>query len=161
MEGRIGPKEMRPRLIMRLVVPASVVPLLLLEATLASSLDSNALAQGESWSFDFVESGVYAYYCTPHPWMKGRVIVDAGAAPGNATLKVTIQGFGFEPAELLIPRGARVNWTNRDDTVHTVTQTETAPSNGIQRWQIVVGVVSLAGSAVLMSRLLRGPKPPE
>lgn len=37
--------------------------------------DSGMLAQGDSWSYTFTEPGTYEYYCIPHPWMKGKVIV--------------------------------------------------------------------------------------
>lgn len=37
--------------------------------------DSGLLDQGESWSYAFDEAGTYEYYCIPHPWMKGKVIV--------------------------------------------------------------------------------------
>ena len=39
------------------------------------SFDSGFLNPGQSWSFTFDKAGTYAYHCTPHPWMKGTVIV--------------------------------------------------------------------------------------
>lgn len=30
---------------------------------------------GETFEFTFTKEGEYAYHCTPHPWMKGKVIV--------------------------------------------------------------------------------------
>ncbi|MDH3502464.1 MAG: plastocyanin/azurin family copper-binding protein [Nitrosopumilus sp.] len=38
--------------------------------------DSGYLDPYQSFSFTFDESGVYDYYCTLHPWMKGQVIVE-------------------------------------------------------------------------------------
>ncbi len=38
--------------------------------------DSGILAQDESWSHTFEEAGTYDYHCTPHPYMKGTVIVE-------------------------------------------------------------------------------------
>ena len=40
------------------------------------SFDSGYLEKGESWSYTFDTAGEYDYLCTPHPWMKGRVIVE-------------------------------------------------------------------------------------
>jgi nitrite reductase (NO-forming) len=40
--------------------------------------DSGLLAEGATWSFTFNEAGEFAYYCTPHPWMIGKVIVEPG-----------------------------------------------------------------------------------
>ena len=41
------------------------------------------------------------------------------AAPGGS--QVTIQSFAFSPAELTVPVGTTVTWTNSDSTNHTVT----------------------------------------
>lgn len=39
------------------------------------SFDSKLFKGGESWSHTFTKPGRYEYYCSPHPWMKGTVIV--------------------------------------------------------------------------------------
>ena len=41
----------------------------------ADAPSSELLARGESYSFTFNKTGTYDYYCTPHPYMKGKVIV--------------------------------------------------------------------------------------
>jgi len=38
--------------------------------------NSDRFMPGESWSYDFKESGTFSYYCTIHPWMEGVVIVE-------------------------------------------------------------------------------------
>jgi len=40
------------------------------------SFDTGYLSQGQSKSITFDRKGVYDYYCRPHPWMKGKVIVE-------------------------------------------------------------------------------------
>jgi hypothetical protein len=46
--------------------------------------DSRLFQPGESWTYTFKFKGVYAYHCTPHPWMKGRVVVcDSAGCPGS------------------------------------------------------------------------------
>jgi plastocyanin len=40
------------------------------------SFDSGYLDQGESFSFTFEAPGEYEYLCTPHPWMRAKVIVE-------------------------------------------------------------------------------------
>ena len=40
-----------------------------------ASFDSGEFGQGESFSFTFDEPGEYNYFCTPHPYMKGIVVV--------------------------------------------------------------------------------------
>lgn len=37
--------------------------------------DSGFLETGDTFTFTFEEAGEYDYYCLPHPWMQGRVIV--------------------------------------------------------------------------------------
>lgn len=39
------------------------------------SFDSGNLNIGDTWSLTFNQPGTYAYHCTPHPWMKGTVVV--------------------------------------------------------------------------------------
>ncbi len=38
--------------------------------------DSGLLSKGEKFSYQFNKPGIYAYYCTLHPWMTGKVIVN-------------------------------------------------------------------------------------
>lgn len=39
------------------------------------SFDSGLFGKNETFSFTFDEAGTYQYYCTPHPYMKGTVVV--------------------------------------------------------------------------------------
>jgi len=41
-----------------------------------NTIDSELLAGGESYSKQFNEIGTYNYHCTPHPYMKGTIIVE-------------------------------------------------------------------------------------
>ena len=38
--------------------------------------DSGLFGKGESFSYTFTETGTFTYFCTPHPYMKGTVIVE-------------------------------------------------------------------------------------
>jgi plastocyanin len=38
--------------------------------------DSGRFLPGESWSYEFKESGAFSYFCIIHPWMEGIVIVE-------------------------------------------------------------------------------------
>jgi nitrite reductase (NO-forming) len=42
------------------------------------AFDSGFFATGDSWSYTFGEVGEFEYYCIPHPWMRGKVIVTEG-----------------------------------------------------------------------------------
>lgn len=39
------------------------------------AFDSGFFNTGESWSYTFNEVGEFEYYCLPHPWMRGKVVV--------------------------------------------------------------------------------------
>ncbi len=40
------------------------------------SFDTGVLSQGETGSFTFTKPGTYTYHCTPHPNMKGTIVVE-------------------------------------------------------------------------------------
>ena len=50
------------------------------------------------------------------------VALAPATAPAAAPL-VVIDNFNFSPEKLVVPRGTRVTWVNRDDVPHTVTST--------------------------------------
>ena len=39
------------------------------------SFDSGLFGNGGAYSHTFNTAGIFAYHCTPHPWMKGTVTV--------------------------------------------------------------------------------------
>lgn len=41
---------------------------------------SGILGPGDSFSHTFEKAGIYAYFCSPHPWMNGYVIVERGGS---------------------------------------------------------------------------------
>ena len=51
--------------------------------------DSRLLDPGKSWSETFDTPGVYRYFCVPHPWMKGTIIVTGDDAPRRAGSSVS------------------------------------------------------------------------
>ncbi len=38
--------------------------------------DSGMMAEGDTWSYTFDTPGEYEYLCSPHPWMRAKVIVE-------------------------------------------------------------------------------------
>jgi LPXTG-motif cell wall-anchored protein len=44
------------------------------------SFDTGILAKGSSGSHTFSQAGTFSYICTPHPFMKGTVVVQAAAS---------------------------------------------------------------------------------
>jgi amicyanin len=54
------------------------------------------------------------------------VVAAAAAQSRPAALDVRIDNFTFGPAEVKVPVGATVTWTNRDDIPHTVVSSDKA-----------------------------------
>jgi nitrite reductase (NO-forming) len=40
------------------------------------SFDSGFMDAGQTWSYTFDEPGEYEYFCSPHPWMRAKIIVE-------------------------------------------------------------------------------------
>jgi len=93
---------------------------------------SDPLAPGDTFKWTFDKAGTWEYACTFHVNMNGTVEVkdEPDASPVAASpqasdinLAVDIKDFSFDPGNATVPAGARVTWTNRDATAHTVTGT--------------------------------------
>lgn len=41
-----------------------------------NELDSELLGEGKSYSHTFNNKGTFSYHCKPHPYMKGKIIVE-------------------------------------------------------------------------------------
>lgn len=117
--------------------------------------DSGAIGASGSFVFEFPSEGTFDYFCRPHPWMKGTVVVHEGAPKANATENVTIEDFLYRPSQLEVRPGTRVVWTNRDETIHTVSPGARGASDGLAAWQVGIGVLSLAGIVGLLWFILR------
>ena len=50
-----------------------------------ASIHSPMLQKGQSWSFTFTPAGSYGYYCTVHPDMTARIVVQAAPTPAAPT----------------------------------------------------------------------------
>ena len=51
----------------------------------SGAFDSGVLPKGGSSSHTFDQAGTYSYYCKPHPFMKGTVVVQAAQTGGGGT----------------------------------------------------------------------------
>jgi LPXTG-motif cell wall-anchored protein len=49
------------------------------------SFDTGLLQKGQSGSHTFDQAGTFAYICTPHPFMKGTVVVEAAQTGGDTS----------------------------------------------------------------------------
>lgn len=61
--------------------------------------------------------------------------------------QVTIDNFAFSPATLTVPSGTTVTWTNQDDMVHTVTETNRSfSSKGLETGDTYVHTFTAPGT---------------
>lgn len=87
---------------------------------------TGCLNQDQSFSLVFDQAGTYNYHCHPHPWMKGRLIVDPDApATPNATIR--IQDFNYHQETLTVGLGSNVTFVNADVAPHTATIEDYTP----------------------------------
>lgn len=99
------------------------------------AFDTGILRKGQSGSHTFSEAGTFAYICTPHPYMKGTVVVQAAQAEGGTDNQAS--GAGGETA---------------DTTDATAAQDDgpTLPNTGTDALALVIlgGLMLLLGVAV-------------
>jgi len=79
------------------------------------SFDSGLVAPGAMASIEFDAAGTFAYVCTPHPWMRGTVVVtpDATTAPSMAMVEANptdINSWGFPSASRLVRPSRGPTW---------------------------------------------------
>jgi LPXTG-motif cell wall-anchored protein len=55
------------------------------------SFDTGILQEGGTGSHTFDDAGTFAYICTPHPFMKGTVVVEAASTGGSGDSGATSQ----------------------------------------------------------------------
>jgi plastocyanin len=97
------------------------------------SFDSGIVAPGASATIEFDTPGIFAYVCTPHPWMKGTVVVSADAPSASPMAMVEgsisdINSWGFAVS---VSAGQSINWTNLGTQAHTVTAADGSFDTGL------------------------------
>ena len=82
--------------------------------------------------------------------MGGLLLLGSSASAAFAEdTQVTIDNFTFSPAQITVPPGTRVVWTNRDDIPHTVvesTNPRALKSQPLDTWDAFSFVFSSPGT---------------
>ena len=97
------------------------------------AFDSGLVEAGGQATIQFDTAGTFAYVCTPHPWMKGFVVVSPDAPSASAVAMVEgnpsdINSWGFATN---VPVGASLGWFNFGAQAHTVTATDGSFDTGL------------------------------
>jgi plastocyanin len=106
-----------------------------------TSFDTGTLNPGDSATVTFDEAGKFSFVCQFHSQMRGEIVVTgdedaatpparpspvlgspiAEASPAASTVDIKIIDFRFESADISVPPGTTVTWTNTGAAPHTVT----------------------------------------
>jgi plastocyanin/sugar lactone lactonase YvrE len=62
------------------------------------AFDTGFLKNNESATLTFDTPGTFAYFCQPHPWMQGTIVVEGQARAGSAAASAPISGTAEEDA---------------------------------------------------------------
>lgn len=119
-----------------------------------AGFDSGLLQNGERWTHTFAQVGTLEYFCRPHPYMRGTVTVVAYEGETNST-SVRIVGFKFAPANITVPQGTTIEWTNEDTVPHSVTQASSKGSGSNGLLYLIVAALALVGVAVFVGYRLQ------
>jgi plastocyanin len=115
----------------------------------SGAFDTSLLDPGDSSTIRLSTPGTYAYNCSPHPWMKGTVIVAAAAgapaaapaaAPPAAQAQPTATPFRFLTPTPVVPR-----------TTTTTTSPTATPAPRAGGVPIELALPLLAGGASALS----------
>jgi quinohemoprotein ethanol dehydrogenase len=68
-----------------------------------TKFDSGIMTPGQSYSYTFTKPGTYDYFCVPHPFMRGKVIVDPNAPKPVANQAASPIPSGHVPEEQPAP----------------------------------------------------------
>jgi LPXTG-motif cell wall-anchored protein len=111
------------------------------------------MRSGGSGSHTFTQAGTYTFHCTPHPFMKGTVVVvasssGAGGGGGNATGSANGSGSGASAGT-----GASSSGSTSADT-GSGTSGSNLPATGADIGAVaLLGAVLVGGGMVLRRRV--------
>jgi plastocyanin len=88
--------------------------------------NSALLNPGAEFKLTFDKAGTYDYVCHPHPWMKGRLVVDPDL-PASAGSRVDMEGYAYTNKTMRVGLGSTVMWHNKDPDQHTASVEDFTP----------------------------------
>jgi plastocyanin len=98
------------------------------------SFDSGLVAPGSTASIEFDTPGVFSYTCSPHPWMKGIVVVSPDATsdgPSMAMVEGSVSDINSWGFAVSVQPGQSVAWSNLGSQAHSVTAADGSFDTGL------------------------------
>jgi plastocyanin len=97
------------------------------------SFDSGLVPPGASATIEFDTPGIFAYSCSPHPWMKGTVVVsaDAPSASPMAMVEGNISDINSWGYAISVSAGQSIEWVNLGTQAHTATAADASFDTGL------------------------------
>lgn len=92
-----------------------------------ATFSTGCLNEGQKFDLVFDQAGTFNIHCHPHPWMRGRIVVDESLPAAKA--EHAIANFGYDPAVLRVGLGSTVTFVNKDPVPHTATVFDWVPGS--------------------------------
>jgi LPXTG-motif cell wall-anchored protein len=104
------------------------------------SFDTGILSKGASGSHTFSKAGTYSFHCTPHPFMKGTVVVTAASSGGGGGASGSASGTGSTSSG---------SSGSSSDTGSSSSGTGTSSSSSLPNTGADIGAVALLGAILV------------
>jgi LPXTG-motif cell wall-anchored protein len=106
------------------------------------SFDTGILSRGSSGSHTFSKAGTYSFHCTPHPFMKGTVVVTAASSGGGGG---SASGSSSGTGSSSTGSGS----ASASDTGSSSSGTGTSSSSNLPNTGADIGAVALLGAILV------------
>jgi LPXTG-motif cell wall-anchored protein len=117
------------------------------------SFDTGVLGRGTSGSHRFTKAGTYAFHCTPHPFMKGTVVVVAASSGGGSGASGSASGSGSSSGASA-DTGTSSSGSGSATTGSSSSSGSSLPNTGADLGAVaLLGAILLGGGMVLRRRV--------
>lgn len=124
------------KLVMSIILFSILSLLWIVQFTWALSyekIESELIFPNQAFKYTFKNVGIFNYHCQLHPWLTGKVEVNASNSPNSYVINIpkgaidSTLGLSFEPKNVIISYGSTVIWENTDGFSHTVANIDLFP----------------------------------
>jgi LPXTG-motif cell wall-anchored protein len=117
------------------------------------SFDTGVLRKGSSGSHTFSKAGTYTFHCTPHPFMKGTVVVTAASSGGGGN-SASGSGSGSGASSAGSSSGSSSGTGSSSGSGGSSSSGSSLPNTGADIGAVaLLGAILVGGGMVLRRRL--------